>query len=452
MSCRFRQLMTDDSIEPTDHQQRNQLTITKLPRDWNAEDCDTSRHLRQASALDSASSVLSVVMKNNTFKQQQAIKRIDSSLEAIFRERTENERLAEQAAKETLEALRSINKCRGAPREDSMNKKAVLSDKLQFRESDVNSSNNIVNSCCTAAKAAPKLIVYYGASFDPADGLFLKRHGSKVFSPFILHPQSWFHVKWTMVILLLTLITAFITPVDVAWYSSKVEAVIYDRSSAFIEILNLMISAFFAVDIVVSVCAHVRAATASCKLVSRCVYPVQHCYHTRRRSLYQDPERDSKRVLTVLVLGRFAGYYTVGVVCHCKGHWPAATVQAAQDWPSIIVRAYCSTSPQACAERGGKLLHYNIIGSAAELAQYLTSRHVLQLYESEHTVQYDNIALARVSCCYCYCCCHLSHSCCCCYCAQLCSTVVVYTVMMPTATATVTAGPVYIASSSTLKM
>jgi hypothetical protein len=41
----------DDSIEPTDHQQRNQLTITKLPKDWNAEDCDTSRHLRQASAL-----------------------------------------------------------------------------------------------------------------------------------------------------------------------------------------------------------------------------------------------------------------------------------------------------------------------------------------------------------------------------------------------------------------
>jgi hypothetical protein len=89
-------------------------------------------------AQDSSSSVLSVVMKNDTFKQQQAIKRIDSSLEAIFRERTENERLAEQAAKETLEALRSINKCRGAPREDSMSKKAVLSDKLQFRESDVN--------------------------------------------------------------------------------------------------------------------------------------------------------------------------------------------------------------------------------------------------------------------------------------------------------------------------
>jgi hypothetical protein len=34
------------------------------------------------------------------------------------------------------------------------------------------------------------------------------------------------------------------------------------------------------------------------------------------------------------------------------------------------------------------------------LAQYLTSRHVLQLYESEHTVRYDNIALAQVSCCY----------------------------------------------------
>jgi hypothetical protein len=40
----------DDSIEPTDHQQRNQLTITKLPKDWKAEDYDTSRHLRQASA------------------------------------------------------------------------------------------------------------------------------------------------------------------------------------------------------------------------------------------------------------------------------------------------------------------------------------------------------------------------------------------------------------------
>jgi hypothetical protein len=82
--------------------------------------------------------VLSVVMKNDTLKQQQAIKRIDSSLEAICKERTENEKLAELAAKETLEALRSINKCRGAPREDSMSKKAVLSDKLQFREYDVN--------------------------------------------------------------------------------------------------------------------------------------------------------------------------------------------------------------------------------------------------------------------------------------------------------------------------
>jgi hypothetical protein len=40
----------DDSIEPTDHQQRNHLTITKLPRDWNQVDYDTSRHLRQASA------------------------------------------------------------------------------------------------------------------------------------------------------------------------------------------------------------------------------------------------------------------------------------------------------------------------------------------------------------------------------------------------------------------
>jgi hypothetical protein len=77
-------------------------------------------------------------MKNDTLKQQQAIKRIDSSLEAICKERTENEKLAELAAKETLEALRSINKCRGAPREDSMSKKAVLSDKLQFREYDVN--------------------------------------------------------------------------------------------------------------------------------------------------------------------------------------------------------------------------------------------------------------------------------------------------------------------------
>jgi hypothetical protein len=67
---------------------------------------------------------------------------------------------------------------------------------------------------------------------------------------------------------------------------------------------------------------------------------VQHCHHTRGWSLYQDPERYSKRVLTVLVLGRFAGYYTMGVVCHCKGHWPAATVQAAQDWPVSAYSLY----------------------------------------------------------------------------------------------------------------
>jgi hypothetical protein len=169
----------DDSIEPADHQLRNQLTITKVPKDWNPDDYDTSRHLRKASALcvraavayksktdcvshvalhytcalceqDSSSSVLSVVM-NDTYRQQQAIKRIDSSLEAIFRERTENEKLAEQAAKETLEALRNVNKCRGAPREDSISKKAVLSDKLQYRESDV-------NRCDYAAAAAAALL------------------------------------------------------------------------------------------------------------------------------------------------------------------------------------------------------------------------------------------------------------------------------------------------------
>jgi hypothetical protein len=80
---------------------------------------------------------------------------------------------------------------------------------------------------------------------------------------------SWFYVKWTMVILLLTLITAFITPVDVAWYSSKVEAAIYDRSSAFIEILNLMISAFFAVDIVVS--CSLTASVSHCVCISVCI-------------------------------------------------------------------------------------------------------------------------------------------------------------------------------------
>jgi hypothetical protein len=66
-----------------------------------------------------------------------------------------------------------------------------------------------------------------------------------------------------MVILLLTLITAFMTPVDVAWYSSKTDSVIYDRRSAFIETVNLIICVFFAVDIAVSYQYYSATSTSS---------------------------------------------------------------------------------------------------------------------------------------------------------------------------------------------
>jgi hypothetical protein len=56
------------------------------------------------------------------------------------------------------------------------------------------------------------------------------------------------------------------TPVDVAWYSSKSEAVIYDRRSAFIETVNLIICAFFAVDI--AVCSMHSTVSLQCTCLS----------------------------------------------------------------------------------------------------------------------------------------------------------------------------------------
>jgi hypothetical protein len=48
-----------------------------------------------------------------------------------------------------------------------------------------------------------------------------------------------------MAILLFTLLTAFMTPVDLAWYGDT-------KQSAFIEAVNIITYIFFTVDIVVS--------------------------------------------------------------------------------------------------------------------------------------------------------------------------------------------------------
>jgi hypothetical protein len=86
---------------------------------------------------DSMSRVASVVMWNSKHTQNMALKRIDSSLSAILKERTENERAAEKAAKETLSALRQLNRTRGGGLSQCERNSTVL-DKLQYRESAVN--------------------------------------------------------------------------------------------------------------------------------------------------------------------------------------------------------------------------------------------------------------------------------------------------------------------------
>jgi hypothetical protein len=38
----------------------------------------------------------------------------------------------------------------------------------------------------------------------------------------------------------------------------------------------------------------------------------------------------------------------------------------------------------------------NVITAALRLAQYLTSKNVLQLYERKHTINYDKLSLTQV--------------------------------------------------------
>ena len=57
-------------------------------------------------------------------------------------------------------------------------------------------------------------------------------------------------LKWAILIVTVTLITAFTTPVDLAFFTTDGEA--YNNRSGFIKYLNILIYALFGVDILVS--------------------------------------------------------------------------------------------------------------------------------------------------------------------------------------------------------
>jgi hypothetical protein len=62
--------------------------------------------------------------------------------------------------------------------------------------------------------------------------------------------NSWMLLKWAILIVTVTLITAFTTPVDLAFFTTDGEA--YNNRSGFIKYLNILIYALFGVDILVS--------------------------------------------------------------------------------------------------------------------------------------------------------------------------------------------------------
>jgi hypothetical protein len=61
---------------------------------------------------------------------------------------------------------------------------------------------------------------------------------------------SWMLLKWAILIVSVTLVTAFTTPVDLAFFTTDGEA--YNNRSGFIKYLNILIYALFGLDIVVS--------------------------------------------------------------------------------------------------------------------------------------------------------------------------------------------------------
>lgn len=154
-------------------------------------------------------------------KQEQRRKTVD--LELAAKQHADIERAAEKAAADTLAQLR-INLLDNGPGATGLSNAVTKSGYPSYQHQQLEHASKLSQRTSQSLDEemgrfgddlqADKLAIRDDIDRDlAANGVFVKRSSSK-HGRYVIHPDSWINVVWTVYIVLVTITTAISTPID----------------------------------------------------------------------------------------------------------------------------------------------------------------------------------------------------------------------------------------------